>query len=431
MDVNILPADSYVVINKNLLNDNDKKILTMLYQPIIGVEAVNLYLTLWSDLDQNELMSTECNHHHLMSCMRKKLEEIIIAREKLEAIGLLKTYYKQEKNENLFVYELFKVLSPSEFLSHPILNIVLFNNIGRREYERIVSYYKLPSISLNDYKDITKSFYEVFESLPGTMFENSIKDIKKNKKLNLTIGNNFDFNLLIASFPSETINKKAFTNDIKELINDLSFIYEIDEEKMKNIITNSLNEKLLIDKVSLRKNAKNLYQFENGGKLPSLIYQKQPEYLRSALGSEGKRAKMIYTFENISPYHFLKSKYKGSKPTTRDMNLVENLVIDVGLKPAVVNVLIDYVLKINNKSLSKNFVETIAGQWKRLNIQTAEEAMKEAEKEYKKLNRIKETKKVYEKKETKVPEWFEKETKKSEITEEEENELKNMLKEFE
>ena len=82
----------------------------MLYQPIIGVDAVNLYLTLWMDLDKAELMSKENNHHHLMTTMRKRLEDIVVAREKLEAIGLLKTYYKKETN-NIYIYELFSVLN--------------------------------------------------------------------------------------------------------------------------------------------------------------------------------------------------------------------------------------------------------------------------------------------------------------------------------
>ena len=35
-DINVLPADSYTVINKTVITDKDKKIITMLYQPIIG-----------------------------------------------------------------------------------------------------------------------------------------------------------------------------------------------------------------------------------------------------------------------------------------------------------------------------------------------------------------------------------------------------------
>ena len=80
--VSILPADSYVVINKSLLNDNDRLVLTMLYQPIIGSTALSLYFTLWSDLNKTEIMSNEYTHHHLMSVMCLKLDEIVSARKK-------------------------------------------------------------------------------------------------------------------------------------------------------------------------------------------------------------------------------------------------------------------------------------------------------------------------------------------------------------
>ena len=60
--------------------------------PEIEELMVNLYLTLWMDLDKAELMSKENNHHHLMTSMSMPLEKIVMAREKLEAIGLLKTF---------------------------------------------------------------------------------------------------------------------------------------------------------------------------------------------------------------------------------------------------------------------------------------------------------------------------------------------------
>ena len=138
---------------------------------------------------------------------------------------------------------------------------------------------------------------------------------------------------------------------------------------------------------------------------------------------------MIYTFETVSPYNFLKSKYNGAEPTTRDLNMIESLMNDLQLKPAVVNVLIDYVMKINDKKLTKNFIETIAGQWKRLKIETAEDAMNQAEKECKK--KLKSTNiKTYKKLDENLPEWFNKNIEKTQSTKEEENEVKNMLKDF-
>jgi len=425
--VNILPADTYTVINKTILTENDRKILTMLYQPIIGSNSVILFFTLWMDLDKNEFMSVEENHHHLMTSTSLNINEIIVAREKLEAVGLLKTFFKEKEEENNYIYELFSPLSSSEFFSHPILNIVLFNSVGKKEYERIVNYFKVPRIILTDYEDITKSFNDVFTSSPSTTFENNIQNIRTNNKLGLNVENIVDFDELLSSLPKETINDKTFTKENKKLISDLSLIYNLSLDEIKNLILTSLNEKQMIDKTMLRKNARNYYQFENNGKLPSLIYQNQPEYLRSPISKESKRAKMIYTFETISPYNYLKYKNNGAKPTDRDLKIIESLRVDLELSPAVINVLIYYVLTVNNNKLNKNLIETIASQWKRLNIETAEDAMMQVLKESKKKTN---KPKSYSKKINDVPEWFNKKIEKEEITLDDENEIKELLKDF-
>ena len=127
--------------------------------------------------------------------------------------------------------------------------------------------------------------------------------------------------------------------------------------------------------------------------------------MKNAEGDNSKRGKIINVFENTSPYEFLRAKYKGAKPTSRDMSILEELLIDVKLNPAVINVLIDYVLRTNNNKLVKSYVDTIAGQWKRSNIETALEAMQIAEKEHKKKYKKSSVSEVKKKKET-VPAWF-------------------------
>ena len=75
----VLPADTYVVVNKTILSDQDRKLLTMLYQPIIGSVATNLYFSFWANLDRNEIVSMEYTHHYLMANMQLNLDEIIEA----------------------------------------------------------------------------------------------------------------------------------------------------------------------------------------------------------------------------------------------------------------------------------------------------------------------------------------------------------------
>ena len=135
--ISLLPADAYVVVNKTILTEIDKKNLINLYEPVIGPLPISLYLTLWSDLDRSETMSKDYTHHHLMTFLKTRLDQIKEAREALEAVGLLKTYFKKEHDINHYIYELFSPLDAYEFFNHPILNVVLYNNIGEHEYRFI------------------------------------------------------------------------------------------------------------------------------------------------------------------------------------------------------------------------------------------------------------------------------------------------------
>lgn len=434
-NISVLPADTYTVINKTIITDKDRKLITMLYQPIIGFSAVSLYYTLIDDLDKSEVMSDDLTHHHLMATMQLKLEDILIAREKLEAVGLMKTYLRKD-SINQYAYLLFSPISAHEFFNHPILNIVLYNNLGKKEYEKVLNYFKMPRVTLKDFEDITCSFNEVFTPVRGTIMEIN-EDITRRDSNNILINKGIDFNLIISSIPSSQISDRCFTDEVKELINNLSYIYNIDSLDMQGIVRNSINEKGLIDKTVLRKSCREYYQFDNYGNLPTLIYNKQPEFLKKPKGDNSKWAKMVYTFENITPYQLLKAKYKGAEPTDRDKKLIESLLIEQKLAPGVVNVLISYVLKINNEQLTKSFVETIAGQWKRLNIETVEEAMKVAEKEHKKLKKAVENRKnnvtvktVKAKEDSNLPAWFNKEQEVKTTSNEEIEEMDKILSEL-
>ena len=427
-NITILPADVYTVINKTVLNEEDHKIISMLYQPIIGYTAVSLYDTLKDDLDKLEVMSEELTHHHLMSTMQLNLNEIVVAREKLEAVGLLKTYVKQE-NTNNYVYLLYSPLSAAEIFNHPLLNIVLYNNLGKKEYNKLLSYFKLPKVNLNGYTEITKSFDNVFSSVEKTSLD-IISDITKKESNNIEISKGIDFDELISSIPEDELNEKVFTKDIKNLINSLAFTYNLKTYEMSGLVRDSLNEKGLVDKTKLRKTARDFYQFETSGSLPTFIYKHQPDYLKKPKGDNSKWAKMVYTFETLTPYEFLKAKYKGAEPTDRDKKLVESLLIDQELKPGVVNVLIAYCLKLNNEKLKKSYIETIAGQWKRLNIETVEEAMKITEKEHKKMKNIVNTKTTKKNVKEELPVWFNNEIEKTDISIEDEQEMDDILKEL-
>ena len=422
--ISLLPADSYTVINKTLLTDLDKKNLINLYEPIVGCLAISLYLTLWSDLDKTETISKDFTHHHLMTFLKAKLDYIKEARESLEAVGLIKTYIKQDKDINHYIYELYSPISAYDFFNHPVLNVVLYNNIGENEYKTLVKSYRKITTKYDDYEDISCKLNETFKSTLGNGF--NAEEIKTKEEAKINIGSLIDFDLLRESIPNNILNDKALNKRSKELINSLAFVYNLDTIKLSEILRLTIDENGMINKESLVKEVRKYYEYNNGGSLPTLIYRTQPDYLKSPEGNLSNKGKMIYIFENTSPYDFLRSKYKNNNPAPRDLKLLEYLAIDLNMTPAVINVLIDYVLRINDNKLTKSYVETIAGQWTRLGIKTATGAMTQAEKEYKK------TSKKEIKKEVKVPVWFNNQPQKEEeLPDEEKKALESLLGRFE
>ena len=431
-NISIVPADTYTVINKSIITERDKKIVLMLYQPIVGYVATSLYYSFLSDLDARDLMSEDLTHHHLMAMMQLNLEDIVIAREKLEACGLLKTYWKKG-NLNQYVYLIYSPLDASEFFNHPILNVVLYNNIGKKEYERRLHYFKVPEINLKDYENVTASFDEVFTSVQKSVSEEE-KDITRKDTNNILLHRGVDFNLIISSIPEKEINDKCFNNEVRDFINNLSFVYNLSTLDMQGLIRESINERGLIDRELLREKCSAYYKFENAGKLPTVIYNKQPEFLKKKIKNDdqSKWNKMVYTFENLTPYQLLKAKYNGAEPTNRDQKLIERLLNDQKLNPGVVNVLISYVLKTNHEQLKKSYVETIAGQWKRANIQTVEEAMRMTEEYHKKIKKIQEDKRRKEQQRTRMepqqlPNWMDEEQSITRASKEEMEELNRLL----
>ena len=421
MEYSILPADRYKVINRTILSDEDKEHLMCLYSPIIGPLSVSLYLILWQDINYPSDQSDELIHHHLMSILKCSAKELKEARESLEATGLVKTYVK-ECNVLSYIYELYSPLYPLEFLAHPILNVVLYNNIGRDEYEKILKKYRNKRYDYSGYTNITKQMDEVYRS------ENFIeaKDIQNRESLDIKLSSKINYDLIIESIPKDVLSEKALNKKTRELIDNLSFIYDVDTLKMTEFIRKSLNEFGMIDKGVLKDTTRKYYQLSSNS-LPTIVYRTQPEYLKKAPGENTLRARAIAMFENNTPYDFLKAKNKGATPTSKELNLIEELIVDLELTPAVVNVLIDFCLRKNNNKLVRNYVETVASQWKRADLKTAEEAMIFAEKEHKKSMKKATSE---EKEKISTPAWFNNKIEKGQINDEDAAEMNNLFKEF-
>ncbi|MYL62815.1 Replication initiation and membrane attachment protein [Bacillus hwajinpoensis] len=437
----LLPVDTLQIEAFGLLHDYDRNVLTLLYQPLIGAGAYSLYMTMWSAHEQQDSLVTKMTHHHLLLMMRWDTKKLLEERRKLEGIGLLKTFLKNGEDPRHFTYELQPPLTPDRFFNDGVLNIYLFNRLGRNRYQDLKKYFSVEKLDLSEYKDMTASFNEVYDSLhPSEMTasyeeEDDVREIASrndNKGLVFT-SSEFDFDVMKQHISDMIVTEKMFTDSVKKTIERLAFVYKIEPYEMGRIVEQAAIHHDELSDDLLRKEVSSWFALENRGKVPALQYRRQPAALQEFHTKEPvtEEEKAAQRYEQMTPYDILQRAAEGGKPSEADMKLVERIMDEQKLTPGVMNVLLDFIIETQDKKLSKNYVEKFASHWARARVKTVREAMdlaiKELQQPKKKANPASRGKGSSTARKDKVPEWIS-DQKEPDMSHEERSEKQDQLK---
>ncbi|CAM3390685.1 Replication initiation and membrane attachment protein [Listeria welshimeri] len=419
-------VDSYQVKASGILTGADRKIITMLYQPLMGAECLALYQTLFTEVEENRLWSEAHSHVQLLNMLDISLKALFEARLKLEGLGLLKSYVKTENDQRFYVYEILPPLSPEKFFSDGLLNIYLYSKIGNAQFQRLRRFFADEAFETDTYSEITRSFQDVFEPFKGgasaaePVSNQVLVDKVAAKEIEFDDAS-FDFHLFLSLLSPGMITREKITKEVRQTILKLHGIYQVSEKDMPSYLYRSLDSNGEIDIVYLRKIVREGYTIENGA--PPKLQMKhetsikeEPE-VKETLNDE--EALQVY-LESITPFQLLVDISDGAVPAETDLRVVEEVMNQQNLPVPVMNVLIEYVLLRLDRKLSKNYMMTIAAHWKRKNVKTAKEAMDLAWQEHEKYKRLQEEpatpkntnyNRNYQKSTRKeiLPDWFDKE----------------------
>ena len=367
----LLTSDVYQVRSSYMLDLTGYKTVLQLYQPLIGMEATALYLTLNSELDQMTLTKSPSLISRLCKLSGFSLNSLQESFDKLEAVGLVCSYVKQT-NDNRYLFDLKMPLSPQEFINHQILDRLLKDRL-KDEYEKTIAIFQTYNVNLNDYQEMTASFTDVFEIHHHE--KNILKEKKYKQKIQNSIENSYDLTLFYQGIENLQLSKKMFDQEDEKIIQQLGILYHINALDMQDLVKQSMIENHLNSRLLAQK-CRNYYDLKMPEKFTE-VFHKQSPLLQSEKQGESSLQKHIYYLENISPYDLLKDKTGGKEPLKRDLQVVESVLTTLQLEPGVVNVLIETTLQKCNQSLPKNFIEALGSQWKRKKIKTVQEAIEE------------------------------------------------------
>ena len=356
--------DYYEVRLGSMLASYDRDILTILYQPIISHSALALYFTLWGEVKYNDYCPIN-KHESLTKKMMMDIGEIFTSRQKLEGIGLLKTYRKKmDKSKYSFIYVLYAPKSPKEFFDDVIYKGLLAKRIGEKEVERLSILFSTNDRVTSDLEEVTADFSNVYTYDEDTTLK--VMNIKSGRgRKSINIQSKFESgNFLKEIKETEGISPDVFTPDDINEISRIATLFGHDEKTMVDIVSH------VYDQYN-----ENHFDYEEIFKLSS----KMKEGIRifdttndvKEYSSDDAFAAKLNEFNEYSPFEYLKLKQNYTNPSPADIKIINLLSSKYGLPNPVINAIIDYTLIRCDDTLPLKYIEKVASTIVRKKITTA------------------------------------------------------------
>jgi len=352
--------DKFKLITYQNIDVDERNVVTLLYQPLIGCTAFSLYLTLWSLIDRSRLKTPEYYHSKIFDLNRISPTAFLDARKKLEAIGLLVVF----QNEDLLLYELKAPLSAEEFIKDGSLGAYLFSEIGQVNFDELINLFRISSFEKDGFKNITTNFDEVFQSVVAPI---QTDDVFMNRsKSKITINHDFDFEIFFEGLSKNFVDHRKITSRVKEKISRLSFVYNLDEFTMQKVFMDSVGKDKSVNLDELSKRAGYWFKFENKTDKVNL---KDKTAKKKTTNND-----IINMCKTTSPLNILEDLF-GSKPAAVELRIVEQLLENTELNTELINFLIVFVIGNTDGFPSYNYFEKVAADWQRRGLVTVEDAV--------------------------------------------------------
>ena len=361
------PNFSFQVLGDIFLKPTEIQALTFLYQPIIGVDAFSLYHLLAGLPD-----GTKNKHHMLLQITGGSMENLLDARYKLEAAGLVEVY----ESELQVTYLLKPPLSITGFFADAIMRAFLYVKVGAQDFNALKNMLlSVDSVSTDLGAKMTKRFDEVFDirALTRAPADLRFTTHSPQPEIGIEVATMFELSNLQNVLVKKGISLEMVTPELVKMLNEFAFLYKFDVHELARLVFDAMMPDGTVDSIKMKKLARTQFQLMSKGSELAVVAKSDQVATETPL--QGTEQEGIVMFLEQSPTAFLQFKSGGKTPIPGDLRLVEWMHMDQGMPAGVVNVLVDYVLDYADGKLPRPLVETIVGQWQRLGINTTDKAM--------------------------------------------------------
>lgn len=357
-------------VNEFKLNINA---LYDLYLPVVGKTATSFYIILANMVENGEKNgSLTFNSDSICKQLSVSSEQLSVAKDKLEAIGLLSTYISTNSSkDNILILVLRPALSYQEFISNPKLKTLLINQVGTTNFEYL-EFKNAPATQLEEAIEITRSFDQVFNNV----------DIK-----NVPI---LDFEKLYQNIQKTTSLPIVIDENCKNIIQDVYAKYQISLKDIEFIIYDSINNMDGFNKVNSNLLIQNFNRLINK-QVTAPVQTVNRDFRLFTTGLDKDMEDKIYLdYQMCNAELYLSIIFK--RPLLSDeKQIIHVLRTKFHLNDEIINVLVDFSLNKTNGTLNKKYITKAAHTVNGLGLINAKQVvahLKNANREVKVVDQI-------------------------------------------
>lgn len=379
----ITPQTGYLVTTKASDFQLNTTVFTQLYQPLLSPLAYVLENLLAAQLQERPTLADRRRHSDLMSLLNTGTGKLEAARDQLEAVGLLRTFFQDDEVGPIFVYQLQPLLTATQFFQEDILSTKLLQMVGDQRFKDLAKDVEKYYYDPHQLEETTHGFFDVFtpdqaELAADRQLTGQVQqELSQSTKPTQVPDDNFDFALLAKQLVQDGLDKKDVQAN-RQLILTQHLMYGIAEPQMRQLVLQAVNWGVnnQIDSRQFKLVVAGSFQQSPANKQADSAAP-TAEVPADLSAQEQQLVKVAHDLAPVTFLATLKQQTGGGFVTSSEKYIISNL-LNQGLAPEVVNILsYDVIVQQELPTLRKNLVDTIANSWQRGKIRSAAAALKE------------------------------------------------------
>ena len=140
-----------------------------LYTPFIGATGYALYHLLVNEVPYNTQLHHREDHNFVLDSLNMSLPDFVKVRRRLEAVGLIKTYFTEDSLGEIYTYQMFPPLDATAFFQEQLLAGLLFKFVGEARFVTLQERYGHHGQPVIKGDNISAHFLQVFKPTANTV----------------------------------------------------------------------------------------------------------------------------------------------------------------------------------------------------------------------------------------------------------------------